>query len=59
MLQTFINHSLHNKTQLLTKLKSFSFSSGVPSAGIRAELEAEIKANPIVIYSKTYCPYCK
>ena len=59
MLKTNIKHSLHNKTQLLTKLRSFGFSSGVSLAEIRAELEAEIKANPIVIFSKTYCPYCK
>ena len=25
---------------------------------LRAELEAEIKANKIVIYSKSYCPFC-
>ena len=29
------------------------------SAGMKAELEAEIANNKIVVYSKSSCPFCK
>mmetsp|Transcript_23397 Transcript_23397/g.27439 ORF Transcript_23397/g.27439 Transcript_23397/m.27439 type:complete len:133 (+) Transcript_23397:18-416(+) len=28
------------------------------SANLKAEIEAEISSNPIVIYSKSFCPFC-
>ena len=48
-----VRHSLQTRNQLVTKFNRFNFSSGV-----QAELETEIKANPIVVYSKSYCPHC-
>lgn len=27
-------------------------------SSLRTELESDIKANEVMIYSKTYCPYC-
>ena len=33
----------------------FAFSTG----SLKAEVEADIKKAPIVIYSKTFCPFCK
>ena len=38
----------------LGKYSRVNFSTST----IKAELEAEIKANPVVIYSKSSCPYC-
>ena len=29
------------------------------ASGLRAEIESQIASKPIVVFSKTYCPYCQ
>lgn len=43
-------------TSFLRRL--FGSSSNMSSSAVLESIQSEISANQVVIYSKTYCPYC-
>ena len=52
MLRLFLKRQ--QKLSALTQSGKFSFST----VDLQSEIEAEIKASPVVIYSKSFCPFC-